>query len=330
MIKRPSYLLLIALLTACSGGGGSGTKALDKTGTVTDLTTLQETVIDQIAFELEDDTFSTLSLEVHLIDAQTDETILCAGTTEGLNKVNAEVLIHGNLAINFARTITDDAYEGELFQIALIENDEDPCVKNSSDTLIDKTSVFNFNTMISTPLTGNAGKFYIRLREESASPFSVPKTITNLIPLDTFQVDQLEIDSEAELTDLNDGIGPIVRIIDAATDELVGYSDDTDGLEPMDYQGVVFSKLLADIINPDGDFISYEETADTVVKVRLYDEDNYCFFVFTASDCSGDGEDDFLGESEEMAVSELPGRNIQLFANDDSLVGSITFTEVGD
>ena len=196
-------LFALFLLPACGGGGGSSTPAIDRSGTLTSMTTMEELVVDQFSYYADPD-LEEPDLEIWIKDAETGDVLLCADSDLGMQKVETEAIVHGSLDADFRRMLGTVGYQGELFRVFVYHNGIESCVKDDSDDedelvgkskeqLLGASAIVNYETLSTAPIVATNASFYLRLRPESETDRPVPQTITNTLSGDTLAIDQVAL-----------------------------------------------------------------------------------------------------------------------------------------
>ena len=105
---------------------------------------------------------------------------------------------------------------------------------------------------------------------------------------------------------------------------MIACSGDSEGLRPVQDQGVSYGKLLADLLEANGGLVDFESEEGTTVKVVMIDNDGTACPEAIETEGADNQVDDVLGESEEVLWEDLPGSTVD-FTNS---AGSVTFNHL--
>lgn len=320
------WIIACGFLMGCGGGSKSETK-IDEEGPLTSINALEDLVVDQLAFYVDDDSASA-RLEVWILDAKTNKPLLCSDGSIGMEPVQTESVIYGKLHASFRRLTQNAAYSGQLFKVRVYNNHSTPCVidRDDDDSLIDSgdervgtSYAVNYTTLTTRPIIASNGGFYLRLRTEAAPAFSLPKTVSSVIGNNKLLVDQVDLATAVDFDD-QDNEGEVeVHILDAQTDELIGCSGQSQGMRSVTDAGLSYGKLLSDLVLTGSNSVDFDEHLGRQVVVYLVDNDGTA-----CPQAVNPSEDGVLGESAAMLWDELSGATV-LMTNGN---GSVTFTDV--
>lgn len=324
--RKNSYLfplpfVLIALSICFSGGcgGGSSTAITDP---YVPLATLEDMQVDHLSYYAEDE-LDDPSIEVWVMDGESDEQILCASSSGGMNKVITETLLYGDLGATFQRSIANSSYQGRIFKIQVWQNEVDDCVYGKSadgvwpaheDVLLGEIDPEGYAELIANPVMATNGGFYIRLKDRDAASFDVPQSITGAVSSNSLYVDQAHWNSDIVSGD-DDGIFETeVHIVDATSGALIACAGENQDMDAVMYSGLVYGKLLVNFVESSGGSVRFPSFAGRMVKVALSDndDDSPCPSAIGASDAYGLGNATVPAYSEDILFDDLPGKKVEI------------------
>ena len=318
MRKFIALLILFSFALTHCDGGTSDTPEIDTAGSLTALATVEEILVDQFAFYLNDEEFSSVDFEIWIKDVESGEIILC---TSALGGMTTEAIIYGNLDARFQKLITDTSYEGSLFQVKGYINYKTPCKNDDEDKGIGHSAIVNFASLTSKPLVATNGKFYVRIKaDDGVGALPLPQVVSSLIPADTLQIDQVHVESTVDLDDTDGEPDVEVHIVNADSGEMIGCAENSEGLTPVDELGLTYGRLLADIIDVDGSVFDFSDHEVENVQVIIADNTG------TACPQTLNDSDQVLGTSATVVWNDLPGSEIPVLDGDGNQTGFVTFS----
>lgn len=342
------YILTHLPVIGC-GGGGEASPDTELDNPLISISTLKDIAVDQFAFYLTDEIFDP-DIEVWIGDANdTDDAngnklLLCSHSGLGMEKVNTEGVLYGNLNAAFKKITESDDYEGRLFKVGVYQNNNESCLNSSgwfvvSDMTIGISDPVNYDTLISEPIFATNGTFFVRFKEaRDAESHPLPLSIIASLPKDRLMIDQVHISNTylpyADLeiyisTEVTEPAEEGTEGDETKSWKMIGCSDDDTGLGSFDSTEIIYGKLLADIVDENNLAVNFSEHTGKTVKVVMVDNggescpkdintsERSCWWGCT-------GGDIVIGESQPVLWDELPGKQIWLGEN----LGYVTFNNV--
>lgn len=133
-------IIAIGLFVLCLSCGGK------KEGTPMTLDELRSFQIKQVLFDGDPSETGTAEIEVHLFDADTNESVLCSGVEHGMQTVQNKGTDYTGLDANFILTRGHSQTGVERFYIAVLERDSEQCPGDTSpevDTVLARSNPLN-------------------------------------------------------------------------------------------------------------------------------------------------------------------------------------------
>lgn len=279
--------LLFFLATSCNGGGSS-----EPPKPTASIDSLKAYYIEDVYFNVNPDEGVNLETEVHIVDNETNVSVLCSGVDNGLQHVQHKDTTYDDLEANFIATSQTSLSVISDFYVVLVERDSSQCpnpVEFNSDTILGRSAVFELtlpeDQQIEMKEDGDATISFSK-RSDNGTNFNVSE-LTNLglallnisdIYSDEFSQPEVEIHFVDVLTNR-----------DIACEEVVDYDSDQVG---TDFTNLA---LKPSLVNG----ISGTDTASLVRIVLIERDDGGCPSPFTV------GKDGILGTSRALTSTEL-------------------------
>jgi hypothetical protein len=255
-MKLTIALAMASLILACGGTSYRSTK----------VSTLQNYTVKSLVFNADVSEGSGQNeIEVHIVDADTNESILCSGVDNGMQVVQESGTVYDDLDANFIRT--DGSTQGTVrgFYVTVLERDSEQCPGAPDfehDTTLARSDNIDIDDFATGSLTlNNHESGHITLAEMSPAPQEI--AVSDLLKL---------IAREFEVYNINTGDSQEprveVHIVDVDKNEsLVCMGGAAMGLETIETANTTYTDLYAAPILVTG--ISEDDSASRLRIVAL-------------------------------------------------------------
>lgn len=217
--KLRLWFLVGTIITTISACGGSDSqnnnRYLDESGTLQNMTAIENLLIDQFAF-FADDSFISDSKRVDLewldiwVTDENNNIILCANAVTDFDSIKVRNIYYGNLNDVFSNKRLSSNYQNDLFKIRLFSHYQGDSYCEISQEKVEigggflkdgelvsktiflgETPVVNFERLITEPLMATNGRFYIRLKNDAAQKNPLPQSFSTSLAQDRIFIDQV-------------------------------------------------------------------------------------------------------------------------------------------
>lgn len=179
MAYKKRFLVFVAacLLLFVAGFGCGGGGAEPPTPVSAD--TLMTYHVKQLLFQGSTSEYGNAEIEIHVVNADTNESVLCAGVENGMQVVQVEGYNYDDLDVNFVRANNNSSDEITTFFFIVLERDSPQC-PGPPDYSADVTLAKSFNLRSGDLKDGvillnaeDGGTLTIEQRGEEPEPFDV-------------------------------------------------------------------------------------------------------------------------------------------------------------